>query len=91
MNRMVILLLISVLASCAWIYHQEMHQVTFAAGSCQCYCSDLCGPRDVKEDDTPRVDLATGICFCKMRDVLNYVPNGCYKKPKVAFTSCCDR
>lgn len=43
----------------------------------QCYCSELCGPRDVKEGDTPQIDPETGICFCQQWDKENYVPQGC--------------
>ncbi len=48
---------------------------------CQCYCSDLCGYRARKADDTPQTDPATGIRFCKPRDKNNYEKNGCNTKP----------
>lgn len=55
---------------------------------CQCYCSDKCGPRDIKHGvDRPFVDQETGMCFCADRDKLNYNPNGCGHKSFA--NSCC--
>lgn len=52
----------------------------------KCYCSDKCGPRDIKPGDTPFYDEETGHCFCQQRDKDNYEPNGCgvarAKQPK---------
>lgn len=58
---------------------------------CQCYCSDLCGPRDLKDDDTPFYDEETGVCFCKQRDKDNYIPNGCNLKLNQDFENCCKK
>lgn len=56
--------------------------------SCQCYCSDKCGPRNIKQGiDRPFVDSETGICFCADRDKINYIPNRC--TPKSFSNSCC--
>jgi hypothetical protein len=57
----------------------------------QCYCSDLCGPRDVKPGDAPFYDPVTGQCFCQERDKRNYIPNQCDKKPNVEFESVCEQ
>lgn len=57
----------------------------------QCYCSDLCGPRDVKSDDTPEFNEQYGVCFCKPRDKENYIPNGCHLKNNQDFKNSCQR
>lgn len=51
----------------------------------QCYCSVKCGPRDVKEDDTPFIDPETGICFCQQRDKDLYEPNNCKVRRNTKF------
>ena len=58
---------------------------------CQCYCSDLCGPRQMHEGDAPFIDSETGICFCQQRDKDNYIPHQCnIKNPNpVIEQSCC--
>ena len=62
--------------------------VIFPDSKCQCYCSDLCGPRDIKHGiDRPFVDQQTGLCFCADRDKVNYIPNRC--TPKSFPNSCC--
>jgi hypothetical protein len=61
------------------------------APECQCYCSDLCGPRDKKVDDTPFYDEEFGVCFCKQRDKDNYLKNSCHLNPKQDFENCCKR
>lgn len=59
---------------------------------CLCYCSDACGPRkNDKPGDSPFVDEETGVCFCKLRDKLNYFPNGCHLKPKSDKVNCCKK
>lgn len=56
--------------------------------NCKCYCSDKCGPRDIKRGiDRPFVDSETGLCFCADRDKANYIPNRC--TPKAFTNSCC--
>lgn len=57
----------------------------------QCYCSDLCGPRDLKPDDTPEFDEEYGVCFCKPRDRENYIPHGCHLKQNQDFENSCKR
>lgn len=73
------------------VYSQQQAAVDMAKSNyCQCYCSDLCGPRDRKEDDTPFFDTEYGQCFCKQRDKDNYIPHGCNLKPKQEFEfNCC--
>ena len=57
---------------------------------CLCYCSDECGPRkNNKPGDSPFIDKETGICFCQLRDKLNYIPNQCHLRPKSEKTNCC--
>lgn len=59
---------------------------------CRCYCSDKCGPRDSRPDDTPFVDPQTGLCFCKQRDLNNFVPHGCdlRARPAEGELTCCE-
>lgn len=49
-------------------------------GSCQCYCSDKCGPRTVDKNNNDAPFYSNGQCFCQKRDLDNYVPNGCAAK-----------
>lgn len=58
-------------------------------GSCQCYCSDKCGPRDSKPGDEPFYDQEFGLCFCKMRDKNNFFPHGCNLRPRPTNLNCC--
>ena len=74
------------LVSLANFYRQNPVVIT----ECQCYCSDLCGPRDAKDTDSPFIDPATGICFCQQRDLDNFVPNSCHLKQNETIpNSCC--
>lgn len=61
--------------------------LTINGKPCQCYCSDVCGPRDRKDDDTPFNDAQYGVCFCKQRDKDNYQRNFC--SPRTFNNSCC--
>lgn len=58
-------------------------------GKGRCYCSSICGPRDVKEGDMPFFDAELGQCFCRIVDQENYKINGCDKIPKEEFRSAC--
>ncbi|MCL4360924.1 hypothetical protein M1446_01040 [Candidatus Dependentiae bacterium] len=46
----------------------------------QCYCSELCGPREKHDGDNPV--WVNGMCFCQQWDVDNYYKNECDKKDK---------
>lgn len=45
-------------------------------GKKQCYCAFACGPREIKPDDKPFTDQATGIYFCQERDRKEYNRRG---------------
>ncbi|MEX0940202.1 MAG: hypothetical protein WDZ41_02490 [Candidatus Babeliales bacterium] len=71
---------------------EEEEQTYQIAVPCQCYCSDVCGPRDVKLTDTPFINEETGVCFCAPRDQANYYRNGCHLKLNKDFeNSCCSK
>lgn len=64
--------------------------------SCQCYCSEKCGPRDIDNGDAPEKDKpftanvdGKDICFCQQRDYENYIPNGCEYKEGELKNNCC--
>lgn len=38
----------------------------------QCYCSRICGYRNIKPADKPVQDADTGLYFCKIWDKKNY-------------------
>ena len=62
--------------------------VIIPSAPCKCYCSDKCGPRDIKHGiDRPFLDSETGLCFCADRDKANYAQNKC--TPKSFDSSCC--
>lgn len=86
-NIVLILLACGLIALVAMVSYRKLHANNPKP---QCYCSDLCGPRDVKPDDTPFIDPETGICFCKQRDKDNYKPHHCDTAEKVDFISHCD-
>jgi len=63
-------------------------------GLCRCYCSVLCGPRDIGSvpGDNPKFTYASADtdkelgkhCFCQQRDRDLYIKNECYAGGKQA-------
>lgn len=86
-NCYLIVLLLSSISLTLCQATDQQNECNFQVG-CQCYCSELCGPRAAKEDDCPFYSQKVGAVVCQQWDEDNYVPNKCYLKPNQDFENC---